>query len=498
MAYDFSKMGPSASTFAGLGKGIGSGLAQNYENRRKRRLFDQLKQDYLGAKERQASMQVLATMGLNTEPIEGDSNYGKYTNFMQRVMADPTARGNIGRSVMDIDQDMGMKYMLGEAKGVGGGASGKKEDDPQFLAMKTQLAKNISTTHNAVMMTGAALTKDPGNPDLQRNYYDAMSKYVEAKGTYAAQTGSPPSFADSASQISTNLKLPTDVKNVAEQIENRRVGVTKTAIDLVSAVSKDLSQATSPLLKGYQQLRGYAKNLAYYKENFNAIKNNPNELFGAVKQIGQIIEPGLQVTEGEVNGFMGRNTVVSAVQTLKEAGASVEALFTKDSVLKAAGTDNAQALFDILIQGENLLDRSFQALSEVATEMKAAYQGKASDRAKLYVNQNPLITADKQQQLTNAAASIGSELDPVINYATSADKPKPTAPGTPMPDTEEEGEAAGIDGDLPPPEGLDITVPVQKVLGDAAKQSAGNMVGIKVNPDEIDLNAHYAKNPQRP
>ena len=494
MAYDFSKMGPSASTFAGLGKGIGSGLAQNYENRRKRRLFDQLKQDYLGAKERQASMQVLATMGLNTEPIEGDSNYGKYANFMQQVMADPTARGNIGRSVMDIDQDMGMKYMLGEAKGVGGGASGKKEDDPQFLAMKTQLAKNISTTHNAVMMTGAALTKDPGNPDLQRNYYDAMSKYVEAKGTYAAQTGSPPSFADSASQISTNLKLPTEVKNVAGQIDAR----VNTAINAASApikdVNKRLMDSVAAFKKKFDLIRQYLVGVGYYSENFEKLKNDPDALAGITKHLGQIIEPGLQVTEGEVSMFQGNNSVTKVIQLGAQSLDALKAAFTADQkALAEAGTDNPGVFWKILTQAENLAARSLGYFKDAVTQIKPEFVEKARREAKLFVEGNALLPDDKKALLIDKANKVGSELDYIIN----AEIPTPTAPGTPMPDTEEEGEAADIEGDLPPPEGLDITGPVQKVLGDAAKQSAGNMVGIKVNPAEIDLDAHYAKNPQR-
>lgn len=465
MAYDFSKMGPSANTFAGLGQGLGGGFSQGIENRRKRRLFDQLKQDYLGAKERQASMQVLATMGLNTEPIEGDSNYGKYANFMQQVMADPTARGNIGRSVMDIDQDMGMKYMLGEAKGVGGGASGKKEDDPQYQASVNAAVSQISTAYGEVLKTGSALANDTKNPELQSAYYSAMTNYAEAKGRYTALTGKAPTFAASESQISTNLKLPTDITNTTGQIGARVNEAINAASAPIKDVNKRLMDSVAAFKKKFDLIRQYLVGVGYYSENFEKLKNDPDALAGITKHLGQIIEPGLQVTEGEVSMFQGNNSVTKLMQLGAQSLDALKATFTANQkALAEAGTDNPGVFWKILAQAENLASRSLGYFKDAVTQIKPEFVEKARREANLFVEGNTLLPDDKKALLMDKANKVGSELDYIIN----AEIPTPTAPGTPMPEeavTEEVPE-----GEIPLPEdeakaketnGLDVTPMVQ-------------------------------------
>jgi len=391
---DYSQQFAPVNVFGGLGKGLGEGLGAGVTKAIRRPLFKRLTDDFATKRQEQAQLANLAKLkAANPEAgaLDMINQYPLFEQMMAADMAPIDARVQTAQNLFEMgDYEAAKDYLLDDPAAVAAkGGSTTKPTKGEILMNAEQAKQAMLDANQAGLNAEFALTSEggqtPENWDALKIAHDALDR-AAAEFTIAS-AGSGVKASDvlpSLSQRMTRMKSLLDAKNTASNIRGKNSGIVNDVLDRIQKTIREI--ANKPKVQNWtnsaQLLSTSADQIQMYIDNFDKWKTQPNVLFGAVKELGKAIEPGLQVTEGEVAGFLGQNRVSAFIGGLQELGESFKAAFGFDATDKQAGskllrkmqeaaaTDQPEVLKDILIQASNVIANAQNSYGKFIFEAK--------------------------------------------------------------------------------------------------------------------------------
>lgn len=359
------QMGPG-NVFGGLGKGLGAGIGGGITKQIRRPLFNKLADKYVKGKEGMAEQAALSTLGLTQAPEAGAPQYENFMMQMNQALAPAQGRADTARALWEQDPDAANEYLLAEQKTKGSGAGGKvtkfdRMQDPQakmiYAKLKEVDAKmlevqqdpNLTYAEKQNAMGGLQLQKQP----LVRDYE-----------TFTGVKLSEPSITQMAELINKEATAENINKQITGKVDDAVDGIYKTLPESAKGLKSRISKATDTLLK----LRESEKRVESYVKNYDPDNVSSVDQAAAIKQLGLSIEPGLQVTEGEVELFAGNSwakALLKEIQSIKQAAGG---FFKKggdlDTAAAEGGWSNAELTKAALIKASEVIGASQKVLQE--------------------------------------------------------------------------------------------------------------------------------------
>jgi len=384
---DYSaEFAPSPDIFRLAGRGLGSDVRGAVRKAARRPLFKKLADRFRTGNEAKAELNTLAQMGLQAPPMQGDTQYPIFQDIKAHHLSMLNQRPDRAQEMFPLDEQGAMDYLTGEDKIYAAkGGEGSSKEREAFSPQVNAAIDKLITTANESYRLGGIMSQDQSKSN-QDAYNQAYQNLVTAKGEFYKVTGGkkPSDLLDSQSQVMTTLKAANEMHNTLTNIKGKKSGLVNDVLTRIQKTIKGI--ADKPKVQNWtnsaQLLSTSADQIQMYIDNFDKWKTQPNVLFGAVKELGKAIEPGLQVTEGEVAGFLGQNRVSSFIGGLQELGESFKAAFGFDAKDKQAGekllrkmqqaaaTDQPQVLKDILIQASNVIANAQNSYGKFISEAK--------------------------------------------------------------------------------------------------------------------------------
>jgi len=441
---DYSQQFAPVNVFGGLGKGLGEGLGAGVTKAIKRPLFKSLADNYRNKRLEQAKLSTLGELGLQKAPMTiEDTQYPIFQQMVEQKMAPVDERFTTSLNLFEAgDPQAARDYLLTEPK-VGPGARDKKltagEQKMQAMQSPAAVAKYNEIKANREMAGDIAnnwqakgLTAEQAQgqiSQLNTDRQNLLNEYFQMTGTDLKDQ----TWNQYAGLIEKQLGAEGQFKKNIQIVEGEKAKVLKQAQDFAN----NRLEKNSKLAKWMDEMASLSTSeaaLKGYIDNFDTVKENPSVFFGAVKELANIIEPGLQVTEGEANAFMGRSVPQEIINAIRQTGAAAKGFFKNWSAQEAefdAGKDSPVALWNILVQATNLLHDTQQAYKGLMDDAQLR-AGFASDaNVSTLVDQNKLLDGEQKASIKQAVTdNIFSQ------FPTFGESIEKIPYGTPMPGTE--------------------------------------------------------------
>jgi hypothetical protein len=347
-------------------------------------------------------------------------------------------RPDRAQELWETDQEAAQEYLLGEDK-IYAAKGGKGKDGKEANPLREQAKQALVKAAQGLYRAGFAAGELP-SPENWAAFEEAKLNLIQARADYADAGGDPNKILDSQSQVMTTVKSLQELKNTIANIKGKETGTVNSVLDKIQDTIREI--ANKPKVQNWtnsaQLLSTSADQIQMYIDDFEKWKTQPNVLFGAVKELGKAIEPGLQVTEGEVAGFLGQNRVSAFIGGLQEIGESFKAAFGFDAkdtqagakllrkMQEAAATDQPEVLKDILIQASNVIANAQNSYGKFIFEAKENAENIGGPEIKARARH--LDATDK----ANIKASVDQYIDSQFSNLAMFSQMQRQTPGGPL------------------------------------------------------------------
>jgi len=416
------QMGPG-NVFGGLGKGLGAGIGGGITKQIRRPLFNKLADKYVKGKEGMAEQAALSTLGLTQAPEAGAPQYENFMMQMNQALAPAQGRADTARALWEQDPDAANKYLLAEST-----------QDKRKAAGKLTKAELVgSPAARTIMMQIDEIRKKMVEPGLAPQEFASLQ--VEKQGLmdkFFGVTGH--NLSDQTFNQYRDLYL-TPEKKEKEKLDidaKSAAAADRVLKEAQTFAEKKITNAKADkLVNQANQLSPAVARIQNLTDSFDAVKEDPSSLFAAVKSLAQIIEPGLQVTEGEARAFLGETAVQRFVQTLNQGGeaasTAIRSFFNMDDTAAAAAYDSPKQLWELLVMASNMASATQSAYQGLLEEIPLRAMAASDANIQALFTSNAILSPDKKDAIQKSVDTNISLAYPTITPVT------PLPYGTPMP-----------------------------------------------------------------
>lgn len=391
---DYSQQFAPVNVFGGLGKGLGEGLGRGVTKSIRRPLFKKLADKFRTENEAKAQLNTLAQMGLQAPPVQGDTQYPIFQDMMAQNLSVLNQRPDRAQELWETDQEAAQEYLLGEDK-LYAAKGGKGKDGKEALNANPQALADATAIVN--LRERLITEKDPAKRQ------QLTGELVKLEGMYEFNYGEKAPSRDTLNQYRDAALAPTkalkEQQDINKAIDSKVTEIWNQIPKAKTDLKAKIGQAVQTLLK----LRTSQTRLEKYKSNWNPEMSNAVEQAAVIKELGLAIEPGLQVTEGEVKLFQGENWAQSIAQGLADLGDGIAAAFGSggsiDKVAQEAGSDNPEVVKYALMKASEVVSSTQQVIQEFIRNAAASTKEATQAEINTLVDLSQTIPLDLKPQV---------------------------------------------------------------------------------------------------
>jgi hypothetical protein len=485
---DYSaEFAPSPDIFRLAGRGLGSDVRGAVRKAARRPLFKKLADRFRTGNEAKAELNTLAQMGLQAPPMQGDTQYPIFQDIKAHHLSMLNQRPDRAQEMFPLDEQGAMDYLTGEDK-LYAAKGGKGKDGEEANPIRTRAKEALVKAAQDLYRAGFAAGETPSHQNWAA-FEEAKLNLIGAKADYADAGGDPNKILDSQSQVMTTVKSLQELKNLIANIKGKETGVINTILDKIyDTVDKVLAKPRiNKWLSEAAAVAGSAEAIQRLADNFEAVKDKPNELFELVKQLGRAIEPGLQVTTEEVKGFLGANAISAFIGGISETGEALKSLLgTKGEggllrkAQTAAATSQPKIMWDIIIQATHVISKAQKNYAAFLREAKqnAKEIGDADTKART------MYASSEEKQVIESA--VKTYIEEQLSQKAQFEQIQPIPYGTPMgqvstPDTPPPGDKSEWGTDFSAYEAGEYDAELKKRIESAEASSTLNPIKKEVS-----------------
>ena len=410
------QMGPG-NIFGGLGKNLGAGIGGGITKQIRRPLFNKLVDKFRTGNEDKARLSTLAQMGLTAAPMQGSEQYPIFEQMLEANQNLLNQRADRSQELWETDPTAAREYLLGEqAMKFGGTGAITKPSKSELAAGAEGLREVMMDANTQATRAEFAIGRDQSDVNWAE-YEKAVDALDRAAADYtvaAVGSGLDASkvLPQSVSQRMTRMKSLLETRNVAGQGAARVNSAVSQVLAAIDKKATGFAAKVKPALEEMRKIFSAQKDVEGLLANYEAIKKDPNALFQAIKRLAQAIEPGLQVTEGEVAGFAGENFFTKTLGLIASAKSGIPQLFKSlPKVQVASGRQSEELLKKVLGQATRTIRSTQEANASFINEYALSAAATMAKDTGIRLENNKLIPkTGKDQIIQHAQDKVLGEL----------------------------------------------------------------------------------------